>query len=175
MAKPDTKAAEKNASPGILLEGQEVPDFATWEELQVGFAPYWNPSPGAWFYGQIVEKDERDSDFVRYLVRAGTATACKRGPNDAAEEVTVKPGEYFSVSVYYSLRDTFDIFLESGFRPFIRVLAVKEVKTKTVGQTCWTWKVNIAPQDKKLFETAKMNLLAQKNDAQEFPPKELTQ
>lgn len=164
---------KKNVSNAIQL-----PDFSKWEEEQVGFAPYWSPEPEKWFLAQVVSIDKRDPEFVRYLMKASIDTACKRGPVDESEDVIVKSGEYFTISVYYSLQYLFDTYLEMGCTPVMRVTAVKEVKTKN-SQTCWTWKVQVSPEDKKMLtkkrveaskymEAKKAKELNEENDA--FPP-----
>jgi hypothetical protein len=156
-----------------------VPDFSKWEEEQVGFAPYWNPEPLKWFLGRVVARDERDPDFVRYLMRAELDTPCKRGPVNDAEDVMIRKGEFFSISVYHSLEGLFNTYLEIGVTPAMKVTAVKEVPTKKSGQTCWTWKVQISPEDKKLLNKKRADLqleakrenekrLSESNDA--FPP-----
>ena len=173
VAKKDAKS--ENATSNASAEPADVsgvPNFDKWVEEQVGFAPYWNPEPEKWFFARVVARDERDPEFVRYLMQAGMPLNCKRGPADDAEDVAVKPGEHFSFSVYHSLRDTFDFYLETGLSPFLRVQSIKEVKTKTTGQTCWTWKVLVSPQDKKILEKKReeMRQLATRSDAEEFPP-----
>lgn len=153
MSEMNAKATNKKS------DALAIPDFSKWEEEQVGFAPYWNPETDKWFLGQVVSRDERDPEFVRYLVKAALDTPCKRGPVDGAEEVLVKSGEYFSISVYYSLQGLFDAYLEMGIvPPVMKVIAVKEVKTKKAGQTCWTWKVLISPDDKKRINTKRTEL-----------------
>lgn len=157
---------------GEGLNAEELPDFATWEEEQVGFAPYWNPEKDKWFYARIIEKDERDPEFVRYLMQAGVDTPCKRGPAEGAEDVMVKKGEYFTISVYFSLQDLFDLYLETGIRPFMKVVAKDTTKTSTAGRTCWLWTLLVSPETKKLTMAAKekMRMLS---DAGEFPPKQI--
>lgn len=163
-------SAKKN---GEILDVDGLPDFAKWEEEQVGFAPYWNPEKDKWFYARIIEKDERDSEFVRYLMQAGVDTPCKRGPADGAEDITVKKGEYFTISVYFSLQDLFDLYLETGIRPFMKVTAKDTVKTSTAGRTCWLWSLLVSPETKAktLAAKEKIRLLS---DAGEFPAKEMT-
>jgi hypothetical protein len=163
------KSAVKN-------DAMALPDFSKWEEEQVGFAPYWNPEPLKWFLGRVVARDERDPDFVRYLMKAEIDTPCKRGPVTDAEDVMIRKGEFFSISVYHSLEGLFNAYLEMGFTPAMKVTAVKEVPTKKSGQT---WKVQVSPDDKKLLTKKRTELqleakknqerqLSESNDA--FPP-----
>lgn len=169
MAKPNELV--KKDEFGIPLE---VPNFEGWVDEQVGFAPYWNPEEGKWLYARVIARDERDPSFVRYLMQAGMDTECHRGAE--GEAVKVKRGEHFTISVYFSLRDLFDLYLETGIRPFIKVLAVKEVPTKTTGRNVWTWKVQVSPDDKKMIDAKKKEILLmqQRSDAEEFPPKQIS-
>lgn len=159
MANPtNVKAADvKNTAPKF-----EIPDFSKWEKEQVGFAPYWQPEPGQSIYGAPVQRDERDPDFVRYLVRAYMPIKCCRGPEDAREEVTVQPGELFTVSVYSSLAEPFNFLLENfvaaGKEIPMYLKAEKQVKTKKAGQTCWTWDMRFAPEVKKLVHAKRFEL-----------------
>lgn len=161
-------ANEKNAMNAV---SNDVPNFANWEELQTGFAPYWNPEPNSWIFAQIAEKDERQEDFTRYLLRAGVDTKCKRGPADNAEDVIVKKGEYFTISVYFALQGLFDLFLETGLSPWLRIESVAKVKTKTPGQTTWTWKIMCSPEDRKKIEAKKeqLRMMSDAGDPKELP------
>ena len=150
-----------------------LPNFENWEEEQVGFAPYWGPAEMKWFYGQVVDKDERDPEFVRYLIRAGVDTQCQRGPVEDAEEVLVKAGEYFTISVYYSLQGAFDFYLETGIKPWMKVTAIKTTETSKSGRTVWHWKLVVSPEDKKRLNAARAQHKAM-SDAGEFPPKSLS-
>jgi len=134
-------------------------DFSTWEEEQVGFAPYWNPEEGKFFVGTVVARDERDPEFLRYLIKAVVDTVCKRGPVDEAEEILVRKGEFFSISVYHALAEPFDFILENftarGVDIQMKLTAVKEAKTKTQGRTVWQWKMHLPPEHKKMLTVAK--------------------
>ncbi len=78
------------------LEGELVSD-------QIGFPPYWNPAPGKKFFGKVVMRDERDPDFIRYVIEAGVRHQCQEGPSDEAVAVTVDRGQHFNVSLYAGL------------------------------------------------------------------------
>lgn len=148
----------KNPAPVAQKEGAPV-DFSTWEEVQVGFAPYWSPDENKSFVGFVVARDDRDPAFVRYLIQALEDTQCARGPVDGAEPILVKKGEFYTVSVYHSLSEPFDFMLENftakGDPAPIRMTALKKVKTSTVGQTCWTWKMTMPPDYKKKYLAAR--------------------
>lgn len=168
------KTAPKNATnkaPNPATGANDEIDFSTWEEEQVGFAPYWNPEPGKFFVGTPVARDERDPSFLRYLIKAGMDTDCKRGPVDDAEPVLVKKGEFFSVSVYYALAEPFDLMLEEivskGIDILAKVTAIKTAKTKEKNDV-WQWKMHLPPEHKKLMTAAKEEIRkARLADAQE--------
>jgi len=173
----DTKKTENVSTNGnvvpaniaALAVGGKLPDFDKWEEETVGFAPYWNPEEGKWFYARIVERDDRDPEFVRYLFQAGMPTPCARGAEDSEtfEPVMINTGEYFTISVYFSLQGLFDLYLETGHRPYIKVISVKKVPTKKTGRNVWLWKVLSDPKDKRIMNQKRLELKAAQNDAQE--------
>lgn len=174
MATPTAKAADpKNAkAPPTAPEAFELPNFDEWEKEQVGFAPYWSPDTDKWFYGSVQARDERDPEFVRYLCKALMPMTVQRGPAEDAEKIDIKPGEYFSISVYYSLAEPFDFILEhfvlKGIEVPMRIKALKSVKTKKVGQTCWTWEMLLPKEMKKaLAEKRNELMLARRADAEE--------
>lgn len=144
MAKPNT----------ISVDDFNVPSNFDAEE-QVGFAPYWSPEAGAKFVARVIAKEEaqKDTDFTRYLLQAGEDIACQRGGGDNAEDVMVKKGEFFTISVYFSLQGLFDFYLENKFNPWMQVTCIDERPTKKPGQTVWTWKVNCTKDDKKKADT----------------------
>jgi hypothetical protein len=137
-----------------------MPDFDKWSEEQIGFAPYWKPQEGKWFFGAPIAIDMRDPKFVRYQFIAGADTPCQRGPSEEdderSEQVMVKKGETFSLSVYYSLRDVFDEYLrygaETGKPVLVRVDALKTVPTKNQPK-CWQFKARISPEQKAALTT----------------------
>lgn len=159
MAKT-TNAATDTATEEVNLRNptpeKGMPDFDKWTDEQIGFAPYWKPGPGLWFYGAPVAIDMRDPKFIRYQFIAGLETPCRRGPGDEdderAENVTVPKGGTFSISVYYSLRDAFDEYLQygadSGQPIMVRVDALKTVPTKNQPK-CWQFRARLAPEQSK--------------------------
>lgn len=151
--------APKNATNTGKDNAADPMDFSQWEEEQIGFAPYWSPEEGKYFVGQVAGKDMRDPEFVRYLIQASVDTECQRGPVDGAERVLVKKGEFFSISVYYSLADMFDLLLERftavGKPLTCRLESVKTSKTSTQGRKVWNWKMLLPPADKKALTAMK--------------------
>lgn len=164
MAKADkTTQTASTANPSVDPNAG-LPDFSTWSEEATGFAPYWNPEENAWFFARIIDKDERDPSFVRFLMQAGHDIPCKRGPAEEAEDVMVNKGEFFTISVYYSLQDLFDFYLElartgalTPTQQFMRIMAIDKSKTKA-GQKVWNWKVLVDPQTKLIANQARAKL-----------------
>ena len=152
-------------NPSAEITNEKLPDFSKWETEQTGFDPYWTPAEGKFFFGHPVSRDDSDPDFVRYRFKSLMTLQCHTGPKEEQEPVTVKPGEYFSVSVYYALDPKFNEYMESGLFPAIRVEAIKEVKTKKPGQTCWKFDLKISPDDRKRIDSyrkEKAQLMAEK-------------
>jgi hypothetical protein len=157
MAK-QTAAAETEPTNEVKNPTIEkgMPDFDKWSDEQIGFAPYWKPEVGKWFFGMPIAIDMRDPKFIRYQFVAGADTPCQRGPSDEDDErseaVTVKKGETFSLSVYFSLRDMFDQYLEYGAQTgkpvLVRVDALRTVPTKNQPK-CWQFRARVSPEQKK--------------------------
>lgn len=180
MAKNGKTAAETTESVdetklpgGFEPVNGNLGDFnlADFESEQVGFAPYWECTQGAFFLGKIRGIDTRDPEFVRFMCEAVTPTACRRGSktSDAYEEVTVQPGEAFTISVYYQLQGLFTECLESGTDPTLLVRALREVPTSKKGQTCWQFDVKIPKEDRKRLHAfrAQQAALQAKQDREE--------
>jgi hypothetical protein len=130
---------------------RELPPFDQWTELQIGFAPYWEPTVGGSFVGEIIAIDARDPAFVRCQFRALTPVKCRRGPaNDdlqmgpVGEDVIIDTDETFSMSVYHSLAE--ELQFQADYRAKtakpvpIKVTAVRKSKTKN-DRLVWNFKV----------------------------------
>lgn len=159
-----TAASAENSAPS---NGGAVPQG--WVEEPTGFPPYWTPDDkGAWFRGIPLMKDEgyregddeNPSDFARYVVRATHEIDCYKGKSDAAEGVIVKPGEFFTVSAYASMR------LERYYGHEVLIKAVEKVRLDQK-RTMWKFQVFVAADtrqllDKERSERAKELLAARK-------------
>lgn len=164
-AKKTDEMVKKN---GASVDALDIPNFdetTDWTSEAVGFAPYWSPEEGAQFIGRVIHKEPAD-DFVRYVMQAGVDLKCFTGPADDAVECTVPKGGYFTISVYYSLQGLFDLYLESGLKPWMKVTAGKKVKTKTPGRTVFQWDVKVPKADKAKADAYR---LARKPAVNELP------
>lgn len=158
MAK-NVSAEDVNGVRNPVIE-KGMPDFDKWSDEQIGFAPYWKPDEGKWFFGAPIAIDMRDPKFIRYQFIAGADTPCQRGPSDEEDErseaVMVEKGNMFSLSVYYSLREIFDEYLEYGAKTgkpvLVRVDALRTVPTKNQPK-CWQFRARVSPEQKKELTT----------------------
>ncbi len=152
-SKNTTSAAPVNTINTVGVAGEVLPDFDKWSDLQIGFSPYWHPREGEFIYGSLIAIDARNPKFIRFQFKAGKTTECRRGPANedekagaVGEQVTVKPGETFSVSVYYSLVEEFKYHnffrVKTGKEVPIRVDALKKTKTANAeGRMVWNFRV----------------------------------
>jgi len=153
MMSPDELDALKKK-----LANPTVAGFNFTEEERIGFAPYWNPEAGAYFMAVPVGRDDRDPEFVRILFRALHDILCFRGPADAQEPVIVHAGEEFSTSVYYALKEPFDLYIDNcDFEVPLRVQALETVKTSNK-RDVWRWKVATTPEVKKKLDAVRAKI-----------------
>ena len=179
MANPKTAAAKSTAPVTGVVDGANLPDFDQWDDIQIGFSPYFHPKTGSFIYAQIVGKDSRDPKFVRYQFKALTATVCRRGPanddeneGEVGETVIVQPGECFSMSVYYSLADEFDYQLwysaTTGQHVPVQVMAMKKTKTKN-DRTVWNFRMRAEPSVTPALNAKRDEWRALKSDGPSRP------
>lgn len=146
MAKTQNTAPVQTANANAAAD--DMPDFSTWTDRQIGFAPYWTPVEGESMFGKIVAVDMRDPEFVRYqFICLQPELLCHRGPVEGGEEVMVKKGDTFSMSVYSQLADEMLFHLESGISPPTKITAKTKSKTATVGRTVWNFRCQVSNED----------------------------
>lgn len=118
-----------------------------------GFPPYWNPQLGKSFQGIIVKRDERDPDFIRYIIQATDTIMCATGPASDAEEVIVEPGQLFTCSAYATMN------LEEYFGLEVKVITWKtrtlpgKESSRGVPRSLWEFKYKLPPDSKRLLDT----------------------
>lgn len=154
MAKNDSG----NKAP--VLDPNNIPMPEGWENEQIGFPPYWNPTmqeddkgktvagTGNAFLAIPIDKDERNPEFKRYVLEAIHPIMCKKGPAEDAEEILVQVGEFFTCSVYAALP------LEDYYGIPVYVRPVRKRKlapTAEINQKrdLWDFELKVSPADKK--------------------------
>jgi hypothetical protein len=158
MAKPKTST---NTAP--VDDQSAFPSGEGFEDEQTGFPPYWNPSEGRKFYGRIMARDERDPEFVRYVVQASCKHVCRTGPADDATDCEVQTGENFTVSEYASLP------LADYFGLEVLVTALKKRPIKGGKQDVWIFKLQVAPQTKALLMQRRAAQIQAKQNSASLP------
>jgi hypothetical protein len=142
-----------------------------WENEQIGFPPYWNPTmkeddhgktiPGTGnaFLAIPIDTDERNPEFKRYVLEAVRPITCRKGPADDAEEILVQQGEFFTCSVYAALP------LEQYYGIPVFVQPVRKRKlppSQEVNQKrdLWDFSLKVSPADKKKLKERRTEELA---------------
>ena len=160
MAKDTSQIGKTgNMSKDIVLDPT---DYSKWSQIQIGFDPYWHPVEGAFCVGTIVNKDDRNPNFIRYQMKAFAQVECNRGPRASGQAVTVKKGETFTIGVYESMKKEFDfhLYMQSVVKKDIpiRIDAVDKSETNNIDEVTgekrnvWNWKVCTPPEMKALLD-----------------------
>lgn len=144
MSKKNTANMTNNEILDQIADPSAMPEFANFEEEQITLPPYWNAHKDGWFYGMVVDLDNRDPEFPRYLVQAEKPLKCFVGSKDEREEVTVQPGEFFTLSVYGSL--PLDRYI--GVKVLVKCTGKKDVGRP---QPMWTFTLAVSPEDRKML------------------------
>src|SRR4029077_3781914 len=117
-AKQTAQNAQKPANV-VDYATPDISQFSEWTTEQTGFAPYYEPEKGAWFAAIIRKCDMRDPNFIRYLMQASCMPVkCRRGPKppegieDTRPVVDVLPGQHFSLSLFYSMVENLNTYIE---------------------------------------------------------------
>lgn len=144
-------------------------DFSTWTDIQIGFAPYWNPKEGEGILATVINRDERNPNFVRYLMVAHRDTMCQRGPAKDAESVLVKKGETFTISDYFSLTEEFNLQLASGLDPVIYLEPLSKADTES-GHQVWRWRMRVNEETGQKLKALRAQNAVRQIDASKVRP-----
>lgn len=147
----DPNVPKKNGGP---MGANPTIDETDYEEVQIGFAPYFSPSEGAKFKGRLVDADATNPEFIRFTFIAESPTECFRGPSDDQESVLVKQGEAFTVSAYAQIK-----FEEYGGMSMI-VGFKEKVKTSTAGRSVWLMSLKLHKDDYKILQARKFESMS---------------
>jgi hypothetical protein len=158
MAKTNVTPDQKNAAvdPNVAMsdfEKQIMSQLVGWEEIETGFPPYWKPEIGKMILGKVCVVDFRDPSFPRVVLQATkVAIPCQRGPVEGAEDVLVKPGEFFTMSEYAALNLGNYIDLEVAIK-CVGERGVPADKTRNLPKRdMFEWKVWATPEAAKLLK-----------------------
>lgn len=163
MASP--KNAPKNAAETITAgeineyEKTILAQITDWEQVETGFPPYWKPAVGQCIVARVCTLDARNEEFVRYVLQATKISIpCARGPVDGAEEVSVNPGEFFTMGEYASL----DLSRFFDIEVFIKVTGIRKLpgnkESNGVPREMFEFEVRCSKEDK-----AKLNAMRQED------------
>jgi hypothetical protein len=149
MAKKDDKAG----APEVMNAGQTaVPEG--FEQQQTGFPPYWGPEHGKTFRGVVIERDDRDPEFMRFLLKATAPVACAQGPAEDQTEVQVKAGEFFTCSAYAAL--PLDRYV--GCEVFVQAKQKRDIKG---GKEVWDFALFCSAETARLVADRQAKMLAE--------------
>lgn len=146
-----SKNPSKSTAPEMSeFEAQILAQLGDWEKVETGFPPYWKPEVGKIIVAKVCAVDARQENFVRYIMQATKlAVPCARGPVDGAEEVTVQPGEFFTMGEYASL----DLTRFFDMEIFIKVTGTRKLapneQSHGVPRKLFDFDVRCSPEDKK--------------------------
>lgn len=145
-------ATTKNPAPF----GAPTIDTTDWIDERFGFAPYWNPNEGESIVCKLVARDDRDPEFVRFLVEALAPTKCFTGPKEDAKPELVEAGQTFTLSAYYSVDQKFSEYMELGVFPTLQLTAAEKIKLKKdPRKTVWKFTAKLHPDTAKQLSAAR--------------------
>ena len=159
MASTKKEVSGNGNAAMVEYQTPDISKFADWAVEQTGFAPYYEPEKGQYFVAYIRKADMKDPNFLRYLFQASCMDVkCRRGakPVEAAEDpsldtrpvVIVKPGQYFSLSLFFSMVENLNTYIlyasETGEDVEVLIRFVDKSKTSN-NRTVWNVEMRIQP------------------------------
>lgn len=157
--KPAPQAAEPpaNAASDSQASHQYQDLLQEFVSVNQGFPPYFKfEQDGDAIYGKVVGLDASDPEFPRYVVEACLKPiTCRKGPVNDSIDVTVEPGEFFTVSAYATLdlEQLLDI-------PALIIRTAEEPVKSDSKKTKILFEVKVAPNDVKLVKARQKDQLA---------------
>lgn len=157
MAKTNvTKSAAENLDVNAAMSAFEqeiMAQLVGWEEVETGFPPYWKPEIGKMLLGKVCVVDFRDPSFPRVVLQATKVPMpCQRGPVDDAESVTVKPGEFFTMSEYAALNLANYMDLEVAIKCVGERKVPADKARNLPSRDMFEWKVLVTPEAAKILK-----------------------
>lgn len=167
----------KNGSAALAeYQSPDIAQFADWSVEQTGFAPYFEPEKGAFFVAYISKADMKDPNFLRYLFQASSMPVkCRRGAKPVDEDapdtrpvVIVQPGQYFSLSLFFSMVENLNTYLlyqhETGEQVEVLIRFIDKVKTSN-NRTVWNVEMRINSKLQPKMNAFRAKLMADGGDA----------
>ena len=149
---------EQHTDPEVLDKLSTLmaaPEFANWEEENLSLPPYWVAEVGKEFAARILDIDNADPEFPRYVLEALAPVECQNGPREEAEDVHVKVGEFFTTSLYAGL----PLGKYIGARVVIKCTGRRKTKQP---QPMYVFTMIMHPEDKRMVMQDRKALALQK-------------
>jgi hypothetical protein len=134
---------------------EAAPEFKDWEDENLSLPPYWVTDVGKQFAARVIDLDSADPDFPRYVLEALAPVDCQSGKREEAEEVHVRPGEFFTCSTYAGL----PLARYIGCRVVVTCTGTRKVNQP---QPMYVFKMVMHPEDKKMVMQDRKALAQQK-------------
>ncbi len=134
---------------------QAAPEFAGWEEENLSLPPYWVAAEGKEFAARVIDLDNADPEFPRYVLEALAPVDCQNGPREEAEDVHVKIGEFFTCSLYAGL----PLGKYVGARVLIKCTGRRKTKQP---QPMYVFSMVMHPEDKRMVMQERKAIVLQK-------------
>jgi hypothetical protein len=137
----------------LEFEQQIMAQLQGWEEIETGFPPYWKPDVGKMILAKVCVVDYRDASFPRIVLQATKLSIpCQRGPVTDAEDVIVKPGEFFTMSEYAALNLAnfidFEVAIKCAGERFVPADKTRQLPKRDM----FEWKVWTTPESAQLLK-----------------------
>ena len=135
-----------------------VPETPDWfskgegESVQTQFPPFLKIKEGARAHCKLVDFDDHDPDFERWVFMALSPAQCHQGPQEAGEDVVVKKGDLFTISNYATLRVSRYIGCE------MMIECTGKIKANTPAGFVWGFKATLSPDSAKQLAERKQAL-----------------
>ncbi len=129
---PGAKASPVNADDFVDVPVVQLFDTTAFVDLPIGFDPYWRPVLGDKIVCRVTEVDARDPKFVRFRFIAVNPVKGERGDKTHREPAPVASGEFFTSSVYGSIKHELIYQLQNSMKSGIDTPVI-ELEAKNMG------------------------------------------
>lgn len=147
MANKNKPEPETNGMEGLY--DNSAPEGWS-DKIQTSFPPYWRGDEGSTFTAKVVQRDDSNPDFERYVLQALRPVQCFRGPKNGATEVMVAKGDLFTCGIWTNLNLDGLIGLE------VFVKAKPNIKANTPAGFVRDFEVILSPESRKILTERRM-------------------